>query len=167
MNLSTLFPKKQKEIPKYNEDNKESAHPDLEKIHELESNSGKNFKHPVVEYGLNRGDRAGGGFGVMPITARETVSKNPSLRKKYGRILSMSNKDITVFLNNNAKASKDIASTHWNRLVKVFPKDRLRRAYAWNCGITCALKASSKEVTNSIYVKKFVKVSNKKIGARF
>ena len=152
--------KKEKESPKLPQD-EELTHPDLQKIHELESSSGKNLKHPVVNYGLNRGDRAGGGFGVMPITAKETIRKNPSLRKKYAKILNMSNKQITIFLNNNEKASRDIANSHWNKLLKMFPKDRLRRAYAWNCGVTCALKASNKEVVTNPYVKKFIKISSK------
>ena len=129
---------------------------DLEKIGHIESNSGKNTNHPVVKHGLNRGDRAGGQFGVMPITAKETVSKNPALKLKYGHILNLSNKQITVFLNNNKKASSEIASSHWKRLKKIFPNDKLKRVYAWNCGITCALKASKQEVVESKYVKKFL-----------
>jgi hypothetical protein len=150
-----------KETASTQQQDEEQIHPDLDKIHQLESSSGKNFKHPVVNHGLNRGDRAGGGFGVMPITARETIRKNPLLRKKYAKILNMSNKQITSFLNSDKRASKDIANSHWNKLLKVFPKDRLRRAYAWNCGVTCALKASNKEVVNNSYVKKFIKISSK------
>lgn len=129
---------------------------DLEKIGHIESNSGKNTNHPVVRYGLNRGDRAGGQFGLMPITVKETISKNPLLKVKYGHILNLSNKKVTLFLNNNKKASDEIASSHWKRLKKIFPKDKLKRVYAWNCGITCALKASKQEVIKSKYVKKFL-----------
>lgn len=129
---------------------------DLEKIGHIESNSGKNLNHPIVKYGINRGDRAGGQFGLMPITAKETVSKNPLLKLKYGHILNLSNKQVTIFLNNDKKASDEIASSHWKRLKKIFPNDKLKRVYAWNCGITCALKASKQDIINSKYVKKFL-----------
>lgn len=137
-------------------------HPDLDHIAFIESNSGKNLKHPTVKYGLNAGHKAGGQFGMMPITAKETVKKNRSLRDRYSHLLAASHTDITKFLNSNSEASKEIASAHFDRLLKIFPKDSLKRAYAWNNGISGAMKASKEEIVSHPYVKKFVDSSKKR-----
>ena len=142
-------------------------HPDLDKIAFIESSSGKNLKHSVVNKGLNKGDRAGGAFGMMPITAKETIEKNNDLKNKYGHVLSLPHANITNFLNNNADASKQLASAHFDRLLKIFPNDALKRAYAWNNGITGALKASKADVTSHPYVKKFAShSSNREIASK-
>ena len=157
-------PNKDPEIPTKIE---RQLHPDLDHIAFIESSSGKNLDHSTVTWGLNRGHKAGGQFGIMPITAKEVVEKNPSLREKYSHMLSMNPSAITNYLNTNDDASKDIASAHWTRLLKIFPKDRLKRVYAWNNGITGALRASPEEIKSHPYVKKFVSSSsNRKIASK-
>jgi hypothetical protein len=159
ISLDTLD-KPQKDTPSVSKE--KQLHPDLNHIAFIESNSGKNLKHPTVNYGLNAGHRAGGQFGMMPITAKETVKKNPSLRDKYSHILNASHTDVTKFLNNNSEASKEIASAHFDRLLRIFPKDSLKRAYAWNNGISGAMKASKEEIVSHPYVRKFVDSSKKR-----
>lgn len=153
------MPQPKKELPKIAQ---EQLHPDLTHIAFIESSSGKNLKHPVVKGGLNRGDRAGGHFGMMPITAKETIEKNPHLKSKYGHVLNLPNVNITKFLNNNHDASKEIASAHFNRILKIFPNDSLKRAYAWNNGINGALKASKAQILSHPYVRKFMDSSKKR-----
>lgn len=145
-----------------NKEQKSDMHPDLHNIAFIESTSGKNLNHPTVNYGLNAGHRAGGQFGMMPITAKETIKKNPSLRDKYSHLLNAPHSDITKFLNSNADASKELASAHFNRLLKIFPTDPLKRAYAWNNGITGAMRASESDVASHPYVKKFANAHNKR-----
>lgn len=137
-------------------------HPDLHTIAFIESSSGKNLKHRIVNKGLNKGDRAGGAFGMMPITAKETIQKNTDLKNKYGHLLTLPHSNITNFLNSNSDASEQLASAHFNRLLKVFPNDSLKRAYAWNNGITGALKASKGDINSHPYVKKFANITSDK-----
>lgn len=164
--LSSLSPdmanRSQSPAPVLEEKQKPDLHPDLHNIAFIESSSGKNLNHPTVNWGLNRGDRAGGQFGMMPITAKETISKNPSLREKYSHLLNAPHADITKFLNSDSDASQELASAHFNRLLKIFPSDPLKRAYAWNNGITGALRASKSEVTSHPYVRKFADSYNKR-----
>ena len=59
---------------------------ELRAIMQVESSGGKNLKHPTVEHGLNAGTHAGGGYAVMPLTFRDVVRRNASLKTKYGHI---------------------------------------------------------------------------------
>lgn len=134
-----------------------TVHPDLEHISQIESSSGTNKAHKTVQYGLNAGHSATGSYGLMPITVLETVKKNPDLSLRYNHLTNMSPNDITSYLNQNNTADAEIASAHWNRLGKLFPRDEARKAYAWKNGITGALRASDEEVTGHPYVKAYIK----------
>jgi len=141
--------------PKIEEKQTVNLHPDLEHISFIESSSGKNKKHKLVNYGLNRGDRASGLTGLMPLTIKETINKNPTLKSKYSHLLDKPHPEIVSFINSNEDADKEIANAHWDRLLRLFPRDELRRAYAWKNGITGALKASDNKVSSHPYVEKF------------
>jgi succinate dehydrogenase flavin-adding protein (antitoxin of CptAB toxin-antitoxin module) len=135
-----------------------SLHPDLHHIAFIESSSGKNKNHKTVNYGLNRGDKAAGLTGLMPYTVKEIVGKNKDLKSKYGSLLDKEHHEITSYINSNENVDKELANTHWNRLSRLFPKDELRRVYAWKNGVTGAFQASGDQVKNHPYVKKYVEV---------
>jgi hypothetical protein len=124
----------------------------------MESSSGKNKRHKLVRYGLNYGHRAAGDTGLMPITVKEIVSKNPELKHKYGLISKMSPDKVTLFINNNQDAEHEIANAHWYRLTKLFPNNESKRVYAWKNGISGAIRASESDVKSHPYVKKFIKL---------
>jgi hypothetical protein len=121
----------------------------------IESNCGKNKKHRIVNHGLNAGDRAAGSYGLMPITTKEIINKNPKLSIKYGHIAKLPHDKINKIINLNDNIDKEIASAHWDRLGKAFPKDEIRRVYAWKNGITGAKRASALKINSDPYVKKF------------
>ena len=145
----------QQNQPKIEQQKTVELRPDLTHIAFIESSSGSNKNHKLVNYGLNRGDKAAGSTGLMPITIKETISKNPHLKSKYGSLLDSHHQHITSFINSNENVEKEVANAHWDRLSRLFPRDELRRAYAWKNGITGAIKASDEEVSNHPYVKKF------------
>jgi hypothetical protein len=133
-----------------------SLHPDLHHIAFIESSSGKNKKHKTVNYGLNRGDSAAGLTGLMPHTIKEIVGKNPDIKAKYGSLLDKDHNEITSYVNSNENADKELANKHWSRLSRVFPRDELRRVYAWKNGVTGAIKASDDQVKSHPYVRKYL-----------
>jgi hypothetical protein len=137
--------------------------PDLSHISKIESNSGKNKNHKLVRYGLNKGHRAAGLTGLMPITIKETISKNTNLNKKYGSIINLSATQITSIINSNETIDKEIANAHWNRLSKLFPRNEEKRAYAWKNGITGAIQASDRQISEHPYVRKFIQLKYNKL----
>lgn len=146
------------------------VHPKVELNHELlpiaaiESSSGKNKNHAVTKVGLNRGHQAGGATGLMPITVKETIKRNPALAGKYAHLADSPHAEITSHLNSNPDFEAEVANTHWARLHRVFPGDPARRAYAWRNGITAARMASRDEVHSHPYVQKFLKLQNQPIA---
>jgi hypothetical protein len=158
-NTSEISNNKDKEILKNAE---VRLSPDLSHISKIESNAGKNKKHKLVKHGLNRGHRAAGSTGLMPLTIKETIDKNKDLSRKYKSITRMEATQITHFINNNEIIEKEIANAHWARISKVFPRNEKRRAYAWKNGITGAIRASDKQISEHPYVKKFIQLKYSK-----
>jgi GNAT superfamily N-acetyltransferase len=131
-------------------------HPELKAISMVESSGGKNIHHKMVRHGLNAGHTAAGWTGLMPITARETISKNHDLALKHGKLLDMSPDQLTAHLNKHPEIEHELANRHWQKVTRHFPHDAKRRAYAWQNGIEGARHASHDEINKSPYVQKFL-----------
>jgi hypothetical protein len=128
---------------------------ELNSIALVETKGGIFLNHRVIEGGMHKGTRAGGWYGLMPITARDLVLRSKDLRKKYGNILPLSNSAITKLLNHNRKMDREIAMYYWSTLRKKFgPK---RAAYSWLFGPNKVNKVSETEIVNHNYVKRFDK----------
>lgn len=160
LNTSDLIRKKQTETPPIS---KIELSPDLKHISEIESNSGKNKKHKITKCGLNKGHRAAGSTGLMPLTIKEIIKKDTTLNRKYHSITKLNATEITSLVNKDEQIEKEVANSHWRHLTKVFPKNERRRAYAWRNGVTGALRASEKQVSDHPYVKKFIKLKYNKL----
>lgn len=159
LNTSDLISSKDKQAPTAS---KIELTPDLKHISEIESNSGKNKKHKLIRYGLNKGHRAAGSTGLMPLTIKEIIKKDTALKRKYISLTKKSAAEITAIVNQNEQIEKEVANSHWHRLTKIFPKNERRRAYAWKNGVTGALRASEKQISEHPYVKKFINLKYNK-----
>lgn len=132
----------------------------------VESSGGQNLQHALVTKGLNKGHTAGGPWGLMPISAAETLKKNPQLGQKYpefGKMLQNidQNKEaITQMLNDNPELAYDFSSAKFKRNLKEFP-DLNGAVHAWYHGNAGTKKKMAKEGPESIntadYVQKFKK----------
>ena len=131
---------------------------ELRHIAEIESSGGKNKNHAQTTVGLNAGQTAAGSTGLMPLTVKETLSKNPTLNKKYGHLAGMEHSKITEALNKDPSMEADIANTHWQRLDHVFGSNQSRKAYAWRNGISAAKSASDEKINSHPYVQKYMKL---------
>lgn len=117
-----------------------------------ETSGGLNMNHRVMRHGMHRGDRAGGRFGLMPLTVRDLISKNDVLRK-YQPLLGKTNEEISEAVTNDPQMDFDIAITHWKKLRKSMgPR---RAAYGWLHGLTAAARASQADIEGHWYPKKF------------
>lgn len=139
-------------------------HPDLEPISYIESRNGKQMSHPTVTWGLNSGTKAIGLYGLMPLTVHETAKKDPDIGNAYPQLTRWDpikdHKMYEDFLLKNPMAQHHVANSFWNRLHRVFGKDKDRAVYAWNNGITGAKSVSSQEIKNHPYVKDYHKFQN-------
>lgn len=149
---------------KHSSTHKHELHPELDILTHVESSGGKNKDHPEVTHGLNKGHRAGGKTGLMPITVLETIKKNPDLAEKYHHITKLTPNQITEHVNNHEDFEAEIANRHWKRLGKVFGNDKIRKVFAWNQGITGAKRASESDMLNHPYVQKYIKHAGRSIA---
>lgn len=136
-------------------------HPQLRSIAMIESSGGKNTQHRQVTVGLNKGMKAIGDHGLMPLTVTEVIKQNPQLSHKYPALNNLDpmkdHDKIHNFLNNNKAAYNDIINNHWKRLNNRFHGNLPRMVYAWRNGISASLHATDEEINNHPYVQKYKK----------
>lgn len=127
----------------------------LQAISSVESSSGKDLHHEPLG-GIHQGESAYGRYGLTPLVIRETISKNPDLRRHFGRATSLKGEDFARFMKKNPKLEDQIASRHYDRLHKLFGGDMGRIGHAWLNGITGTLRAQHEgmDFNNHWHVKK-------------
>ena len=118
-----------------------------------ESSGGVYKEHKRMTKGMHKGTVAAGSYGLMPLTAKDIVRGNPSLKAKYGFLLTMDNDSVTGALNTNASMDREIATTMWKGLRKHL--DRYRAAYAWLNGSKRAGTLSEEVILGHYYVQRF------------
>lgn len=145
--------------PQSQEQNVVKPLPGLKYIEMIESSGGKNTDHQMVRRGLNAGTKAIGRYGIMPLQAIETVSKDKGLAAKYPDFLKyhyLNDADkISEQITKNPNLENDIANSHWKRLYDRFDGDENRMAHAWLNGVTGTLEADPDAIASHDYVKKY------------
>lgn len=91
---------------------------EIEAISWIESTNGRNLEHPLVTRGIHKNTRAGGRFGLMPLTVKDLIQSNPRLLSQYGNWLYASNDSLTAELNRNRRMDQEIALVFWKSLRK-------------------------------------------------
>jgi hypothetical protein len=126
---------------------------EIKAIAQIESGNGRNMEHARLENGIHAGTRAGGRFGLMPLTVQGLLKNSKFLRTKYGFLQEMDPDSITEFLTINAEADWVIATYFWNKL-----RERLSReqaAYAWFNGAGALDGLEMATVKSHPYVQNF------------
>jgi len=133
--------------------------PGLKYIEMVESSGNKNTRHQLVTSGVNAGTRAIGRYGIMPLQAIETVSKDQQLAQQYPEFLNYHHVRDQDAISQKILGSRDvensIANSHWKRLYDRFDGDESRMAHAWNKGITGTLNTDLDRLIDDDYVKKY------------
>lgn len=128
---------------------------ELRAIAHLESSSGNNVNHPVIVRGMHKGHQAAGKYGLMPLTIKDMVSKNESLKQKYGYLLELTPQEITEEINRDSITDTNLASFLWKKLRSKY--DVKRSAWAWYHGPAKVHAIKQEDIIESEYVKKFTK----------
>jgi hypothetical protein len=142
--------KEMKEVdPKDNYYSEYGSHPQdtfLKNIEQLESSSGDNQEHPEIKYGIHKGTKAIGKFGLMPLTLQD-ISKNLKNKKSMLKmavgdrlhdpeleaIADMDPKEIEAYIKSNPnleiRAARYLASK-----LDMMDGDELDKAFAGGTG---------------------------------
>jgi hypothetical protein len=127
---------------------------ELASLARIESNSGRNKRHPVVRRGIQRGDHAGGRYALMPNTVVYLLKISRQLRIRYGFLQFMPADRISDYLNNHEQADREIATYYWARLRKELSPER--SALAWYAGPGMARNFSDFDAILVPYVGRFM-----------
>ncbi len=129
--------------------------PYLGAIAMTESRGGEDLNHKIMNHGLHAGTKAGGLFGMMPLTAKETLKNNPDLAAHYPELTQdTSANEITERFNTDPEAAADFAKALYERNKAKTGSDE-GAVYAQYNGLTGALRARNRgSLANSPYVQK-------------
>jgi ribosomal protein L37E len=152
-------------------------YPLLGAIGAVESQGGKNLKHPTMNgetldkfYGIgggkgksmHEGMTAGGAYGMMPLSAAFAIQKDTELAKKYPKLVEAA-KDVkknhmafTDALNSDPQADADFAESLFNRNKGKTRSDE-QLAYSWLHGLKGSWNQYKHGGKNSFKENKYVK----------
>lgn len=135
----------------------------LNYISQIESSGGKNTKHPIVQAGVNAGDKAIGKYGLMPNTIRDTVKRGVAsgdLPSDMSEIASRDTSGLQNLLTTYPASETMIANSLAHRVLNKY-HDPNMAAYSWNQGTNLTPdQIKQRDFMNSDYVQKFNKVKN-------
>lgn len=126
---------------------------ELNVIKFIESSGGINKNHVLITKGIHKGTRAGGAFGLTPITVKELLKSNKTLDKKFPFIKYLTNDQVTEFLNKNEKVDQELASSLWKQLRSKFSAER--SACSWLRGPHSAICSDPEQMITDWYVQRF------------
>lgn len=130
----------------------------LQFIAQIESNSGKNFNHQIINHGLNKGTRAIGTYGLTPATVNDIIKNNP----EYNNLAALDPEAKKQYLESNPNIENSIAGQLVDTLQKRYSGDPSKIAYAWNHGTYINPNKITPEILqNDEYTNKFNRLSQK------
>jgi hypothetical protein len=126
----------------------------------VESSGGKNTNHAIVTSGLNAGTRSSSAYGIMPLSSKELISKNPELKKQYGHLLKLKGKDFHEAYHKDPELDRKLASHYYNKAAKLFGNDPHKILHSWLNGRQGTLNAIKRgeDIKNHWHVKKGMKI---------
>jgi hypothetical protein len=137
----------------------------LNSIMDVESSGGKDTKHAKLpKESIHQGERAYGKYGLTPVIIRATIAKNPDLHKEHAAATKLMGDKMHDYMNKHPDLEHQIASKHYDRLVKQFGDNPDKIGYAWLNGITGTWKAikEKRPLKHHWHVKKILNAYEKR-----
>lgn len=131
----------------------------LKAISAVESQNNPKAQHQIMSTGMHKGSSAIGSYGLMPITIREMVKKNPDLNKKYGHLANVSGDTFKSLVLHNPETEHEIASKLYDNLASKFGHHPEAISHAWFNGVSGTMKAlkDKKDLGKHWHVRKIMK----------
>jgi hypothetical protein len=134
-------------------------------VSQIESSGGKDTDHPVVKYGLSRGDKAIGRWGLLRNTVLEMNNRNRisgRLSPDREALNTMSREQMSEHFSKNPEMELELARQTAQHVLKRNKGDMHKAAYAWLHGHNLhPTEIDANKITNSDYVSKFRSVDRK------
>lgn len=132
----------------------------LDAIKMVESSGGKDTNHAVIKNpnNLNYGTRSSSAYGIMPLTAKDIISKNKDLKEKYGHLVKLDGKNFHEAYHKHPELDRTLASHYYDQSAKNFGHDPVKIGHSWLNGIRGTYKAlkSGKDIKNHWHVNKIL-----------
>lgn len=131
----------------------------LRAISSVESGNNPDAKHHLMSVGLNKGTRALGSYGLMPLTIKETIKKDPELNKRYGHIVGLNGELFNAVVKDEPQLEHKVASKLYDNLAQKFGHHPERIGHAWFNGVSGTVNAlkQGKDLNRHWHVKKIMK----------
>jgi hypothetical protein len=110
----------------------------LDAIKMVESSGGKNLQHEKITNpkNINYGTYSRSAYGIMPVTAKDIISKNRGLRQKYGHLIPLEGDDFHKAFHQHPELDRKLASHYYDHAASHFGHDPAKIGFAWLNGIT-------------------------------
>lgn len=140
--------------------NSQFIHLMLRTIASVETNSGENLNHKIINTGLNKGTRAYGRYGITLILIKETAKLDKNIDSLYPELKNLALNKIEAYAKKRPELEERIARSHLLRLQRHFGNDPSKIGYAWLSGISSTYKRikHKKRFDNHWYVNKILKI---------
>lgn len=119
----------------------------LSAISNVESSGGKNLNHPLITYGMHKGDRAIGEYGIMPNTAQEMANRLVREGNDSDELREITNLPAEE-IRDRLESNKNLYNTIAKRMAKHVFRDTdepLIAAYRWHQGHNKPAKTITEE----------------------
>ena len=132
-------------------------------IRQLESSDGKNLNHAPVASGLNKGQQAGGAYGILPNTLNNFVAsgknKGELIDPRLDAMSKLPPEVVTQILNEDRELDDKAADLGMGQVLPRADWDEEKAAYGWNTGHNRDYKNLSPEYKDFDYVQKYRKLA--------
>jgi hypothetical protein len=136
----------------------------LQKIGYIESNNGKNINHPVISFGVNKGERAIGTYGLTPNTVDDMLSRmrsEGSITPELSDLQNLDHNEMRQVLEQRPDLQKQIAERLAQHVLTRQGGNQEAAAYSWNAGHNLPpQRITPDKLDNSSYVQKFRGLQN-------
>lgn len=129
----------------------------------LESSDGKNLNHETLTEGPNKGQTAGGAYGMVPGSAADFINqarnRNYVLPPDVEKLKKLSPDEVTKTLNENRELDEAMADVAADVMLAKTAGDEEKAAYGWRTGHNRDFKVL-KDYLAHPYVEKYKKLKN-------
>lgn len=134
----------------------------LNNIMQLESSGGKNVNHKPVKFGMQRGQRASGRWGLLKPTVDELVGRMDqakTLTPEVAKIKGMDQQGMSAYLAHNPHVELYLARYLARHVLGRHHQDARRAAYSWKHGHNLfPADISEHDLAKEPYVNDFMKL---------
>jgi hypothetical protein len=124
----------------------------------LETSGGKNLNHETLSSGINKGETAGGAYGMVPSSAKDFIkqaqNRNFILPEGTEEILQMPANEVTEKLNKNRNLDEALADVAADVILNKTSGNEEKAAYGWRTGHNRNFKVLQDYLQHP-YVKKY------------